>query len=121
VRDKKKLTKTLVAELPEHLGITAEDAYATWWANLRSGGGLRLTDRGYEIFCEHLDLEHHHYSLEPFRITMTHVLALDRKLQMPYYIVGKKKIPVDLVMFGSREAMLVNLYGDLDKFLRNYH
>jgi hypothetical protein len=52
---------------------------------------------------------------------MTHVLALDRKLQMPYYIVGKKKIPVDLVMFGSKEAMLVNLYGDLDKFLRNYN
>ena len=52
---------------------------------------------------------------------MTHVLSLDRKLQMPYYIVGKKKIPVDLVMFGSKEAMLVNLYGDLDKFLRNYN
>jgi hypothetical protein len=121
VRDKKLLTQTLLAELPKHLGITAEDAYATWWANLRSSGGLRLTDRGYEIFCEHLNLEHHCYSLEQFCITMPQVLALDRKLQMPYYIVTRKKIPVELVMFGSQEAMLINLYGDLEKFLRNYN
>jgi hypothetical protein len=39
---------------------------------------------------------------------------------MTYYILGNKKIPVDLVMFGSKEAMLINLYGDLDKFLSNY-
>ena len=120
MRDKKKLTETLVAELPAHLGITAEDAYATWWANLRTAGGLRLTDRGYDIFCEHLDLEHHHYSLEPFRITMTHVLALDRKLQTPYYIEIEKRIPVRVYMFGSREAVTAQLYGDLEKFLKNY-
>ena len=29
-------------------------------------------------------------------------------------------MPVKLVFFGSKEAMLANLYGDIDKFLDNY-
>jgi hypothetical protein len=49
------------------------------------------------------------------------LLNLDRKLQLPYYIVVKKKLPVKIVMFGSKEAMLARLYGNLDKFLENYH
>jgi len=119
VRNKHHLTQALVKELPEHLGITMDDALATWWANLRSSGGLRLTDRGYEVFCEHLNLEHHRYAL-PESFSLSHVMSLDRKLQMPYYIEVKKKIPVTLIMFGSKEAMLINLYGNLDNFLRNY-
>jgi hypothetical protein len=35
--------------------------------------------------------------------------------------VVKKKLPVKIVMFGSKEAMLARLYGNLDKFLENYH
>jgi hypothetical protein len=49
------------------------------------------------------------------------MLKLDRKLQMPYYIEVKKKIPINIIFFGSREAMLARLYGNLNKFLDNYN
>jgi hypothetical protein len=48
------------------------------------------------------------------------MLALDRKIQMPYYISATKGIPKKIVFFGSREAVMINLYGDLQKFLDNY-
>jgi hypothetical protein len=49
------------------------------------------------------------------------ILSLDRKLQMPYYIVATKGIPKSVVFFDSKEAVLANLYGDLEKFLDNYN
>jgi hypothetical protein len=45
---------------------------------------------------------------------------MDRRLQQPYYIVTKKMIPVKIIFFGSKEAMIANLYGDIKKFIDNY-
>ena len=52
---------------------------------------------------------------------MKTLLALDRKLQHPYYIDYKfSSNNIKLVLFDSKEAMLANLYGNLTKFLDNY-
>ena len=109
VRDKRKLTETLVQQLDPDLGITVEEAINLWWYNLRAGGGLRLTDIGYKAFTQLLNLEHYNYNLEPFDLDSRIVIAMDRRLQKPYYIVTKKKIPVKIVFFGSKEAMMANL------------
>jgi len=50
----------------------------------------------------------------------TTILKLDRRLQMPYYIEVNKKIPKNIIFFGAKEAMMAQLYGDLNKFLSNY-
>ena len=42
------------------------------------------------------------------------ILGLDRKLQFPYYY-GQKR----LSFFGSQEAMMANLTGDLEGWLAN--
>ena len=42
------------------------------------------------------------------------LLGLDRKLQFPYYY-GRKR----LSFFGSQEAMMANLTGDLELWLKN--
>jgi hypothetical protein len=121
VRDKKKLTQELVELLPKEQRISPASAFNTWWYNLRSTGGLRLTTLGYITFVDYLDLTQYE-----FRIDDTHefnlrtVIALDRQLELPYYIVIKKGIPLSVIFFGSKEAMLVNLYGNLQKFLDNY-
>jgi hypothetical protein len=121
VRDKKKLTQELVELLPEEQRISPASAFTAWWYNLRSTGGLRLTTLGYITFVDYLDLTQYE-----FRIDDTHefnlrtVIALDRQLELPYYIVIKKGIPLSVIFFGSKEAMLVNLYGNLQKFLDNY-
>lgn len=120
VRDKKKLTQTLIEALDPELGITFDYAYSSWWHNLRNRGGMRLTNAGYKIFLEELELEHYNYKLEPFELDSKLMIAMDRRLQQPYYIITKKLMPVEIVFFGSKEATMVTLYGNLRKFVDNY-
>ena len=120
VRDKKKLTESLVAQLDPELGITVDYAMNAWWHNLRGSGGLRLTEFGYKTFTQLLKLEHYNYSLEPFDLDSRIIIAMDRRLRQPYYIVTKKTMPVQVVFFGSKEAMMANLYGNIKKFIDNY-
>lgn len=121
MRDKKKLTAELVQHLTDPYKVTESEALATWWHNLRNSGGLRLTEIGYKVFSKFLELEKYEYPLHPFTINGRMIIALDRKLQQPWYIQFHKKMPMSLIFFGSKEAMLANLYGDLEKFLDNYN
>lgn len=120
VRDKKKLTEALVNQLDPELGITVDEAINLWWYNLRAGGGMRLTKAGYETFTRLLKLENYTYNLKPFDLDSRIMIAMDRRLQQPYYIVTKKMMPVQIVFFGSKEAMMANLYGNIKKFIENY-
>ena len=120
MRDKLKLTETLVAELPEEFAEPLAVALRTWWSNIRRTGGMRLTDHGFYVFDRVLELAHYGIDINPTAATQRIILTLDRKLQTPYYVEIEKRIPVRLHMFGSREAMTAHLYGDLAKFLNNY-
>jgi hypothetical protein len=121
-RDKIKLTQELVAVLPANKKISLNEAMKSWWFNLRKNGGMRLTSTGLTSFTKELDLEHYEYHIsDPMKFNQQLVLDLDRKMQMPYYIHAVKGIPKKIVFFGSREAVMVNLYGDLKKFLDNYN
>jgi hypothetical protein len=121
VRDKKKLTQDLVLLLPEQQRISAESAHTAWWYNLRSNGGLRLTALGYLTFIDNLDLTPYEFKItDPHEFNLKTIIALDRQLELPYYIMTKKGVPQSVIFFGSKEAMLVNLYGNLTKFLDNY-
>lgn len=119
-RDKLKLVKALIDELPEGHEETVERGMKLWWYNIRKEGGLRLTDIGYFVLKNMLEIESYNMEIDIEKFDRQMLLDLDRKLQMPYYIVVKKKLPTTIVMFGSREAMLARLYGSLDKFLENY-
>ena len=120
MRDKKKLTEELVQHLPDRFKISAEEALPMWWYNLRAGGGMRLTNIGYETFTKILELEHYEYHVQPFDITSRMIIALDRKLQQPWYVKFHKQMPKTLIFFGSKEAMMANLYGDLKRFIDSY-
>jgi hypothetical protein len=92
-----------------------------WWFNTRRNGGMRLTAIGYDAFAEDLDLENYSYSIDnPLMFNQQTILKLDRKMQMPYYIHAVKGIPKKIIFFGSKEAVMVNLYGNLQQFLDNY-
>jgi len=121
VRDKRKLTEELVKQLDPDSGITVKRAMHTWWFNIRKNGGMRLTGPGYTVFTENLDLARYEWPIQdPLAFNQHVILDLDRKMQMPYYISATKGIPKKIVFFGSQEAVMVNLYGDLQKFLDNY-
>ena len=120
MRDKLKLTQALVANLPEGFAEPVEVAVKTWWSNIRKTGGMRLTEHGFYIFSRVLELDHYELEIKPTPSNRRIALTLDRKLQSPYYINIDKRIPTSVYMFGSREAVVAQLYGDLEKFLSNY-
>ena len=122
VRDKRRLTKELIDLLPDQQRISVDSAIPSWWLNIRRNGGMRLTGLGYQVFVDDLELEHYSYSIDdPVLFNQHTILKLDRKMQMPYYIHAIKGIPKQIVFFGSKEAVMVNLYGNLQQFLDNYH
>ena len=121
MRDKRKLTEELIALLPEEDRIGLKVAMSAWWFNLRRNGGMRLTSVGYSALADMLDLEHYSYGIDdPHIFNKYLILKLDRKMQMPYYIHTVKGIPKKSVFFGGKEAVMVNLYGNLQQFLDNY-
>ncbi len=121
MRDKKKLTQELVSLLPASRAVSVDKAMKAWWFNLRKNGGLRLTGPGFVAFVADLDLEHYEYAIDdPMHFNQHTILDLDRKMQMPYYIHAVKGIPKKIIFFGSREAVMINLYGNLQQFLDNY-
>jgi hypothetical protein len=121
VRDKLHLTQTLVNLLPDSRRISVESAVPVWWYNLRKTGGLRLTTTGYRTFVDDLELENYEYPIDnPQLFNQQTILDLDRKMQMPYYIHVVKGIPKKIVFFGGREAVVINLYANLQQFLDNY-
>jgi hypothetical protein len=121
VRDKLRLTEELVALLPEEDRVNLKFAMSAWWYNIRRSGGMRLTSVGYSAMTDILEMEHYSYSIDdPHIFNQQLILKLDRKMQMPYYIDTVKGIPKRIVFFGSQEAVMVNLYGNLQQFLDNY-
>jgi len=93
----------------------------TWWANIRPEGGLRLTRHGYEIL--HDVLQYESWSLDLSNqpnsvISKRVVLDLDHKLEWPYFLdFNPRKKTRRIVFFGSREAMMATMYGDLTRWL----
>lgn len=121
MRNKLKLTQQLVAQLPEQYATTVDAARISWWFNVGNRGGLRLTAAGFKVLSSYLDLEYHEYKIsDTMSFTMQTVLDLDRRLQQPYYITTKKGQAISILFFGSKEAVLANLYGNIEKFLDNY-
>ena len=118
MRDKKKLTTTLIAlhfdGSTEHK-IDIKTAMHSWWYNTRDGGGMRLTSTGFKVLKD-LKFEYWDFMLPAnfARKNKRIILGLDRKLQFPYYY-GQKR----LSFFGSQEAMMANLTGDLESWLAN--
>ena len=121
MRDKRKLTEELVTLLPEDQQISVAAALHLWWFNIRKNGGMRLTSIGHDVLVKKLQLENYTYHIQdPLIFTKKLILKLDRRMQMPYYIHAVKGIPKKVILFGSREAVMINLYGNLQQFLDNY-
>ena len=121
MRDKLALTQELILQLDQNTDITVAKAMGTWWFNRRKTGGMRLTASGFAVFTTALDLARYEWPIQdPHVINQRVILALDRKLRMPYYISATKGIPRKIVFFGSQEAVWINLYGNIERFLENY-
>jgi hypothetical protein len=115
------IIQRLMPQVPQTRQQSPDHAMLTWWANIRRDGGMRLTDLGYEIMHDILALESWELDLRDRDhkiFTKRLIIDLDRKLEWPYYIeVSVKRQRRRIVFFGSREAMMATLYGDLKRWL----
>lgn len=113
---KETITQKILEGLPEDDRPTYDDACQSWWMNFREGGGMRLTHAGYMAIST-FDIETYAFEVPPGLPAMPRqLLTLDRKLDCPYFIkLGKKP---QLVVFGSQQATMLALYGDLEKWLQ---
>jgi hypothetical protein len=123
---KLEIVQRLLPDISEALREPEDRAMITWWANIRRDGGLRLTQHGYNIMNDILKLESWILDLSDgddalssrSRVTKKIILDLDRKLEWPYYLdFNARKKRRRIVFFGSREAMMATMYGDLERWL----
>lgn len=116
---KEKLTRTFIAlhfdGSTERANLNFKTAFHSWWYNTREHGGYRLTSTGFKVLKD-LKFEYWDFVLPDnfARKNKRILLGLDRKLEFPYYY-GRKR----LSFFGSQEAMMANLTGDLEQWLNN--
>jgi hypothetical protein len=85
------------------------------WQNSRKKdvGGFRLTDEGYTIFTEQMDIKSYDISFpKEFTLTNQVTIWLDRFIDGPYYITKKS-----IVVFKEKTAVQLILFsGDVQKF-----
>jgi hypothetical protein len=63
-----------------------------------------------------LELSSYSFELPEKLLTPKNLLAMDRRMTCPYYMVNNRKLN-KIVMFGSREAMMATLHGDMQRFI----
>jgi hypothetical protein len=110
------LTQELIHHYPD--APTLEEAMRSWWQNLREDGGLRLTDMGYLVFSNYLELSRYTFKLPEKILIPRNLIALDRHMASPYYIANNRRHN-SIVMFGSREALMATLHGDIQRFINS--
>lgn len=108
----------MIDTYPENSRYDLRTAFTKWWINSRKNGGMRLTSNGYNLLTEM------QYASYPFNVkkltTPSNLLTMDKNLECPYYIDGIGCIESKIVIFGGREATIINLYGDFNSFLKTY-
>lgn len=111
---KQEITATVLDLLGQRTGYNFDSAMLLWWQDNRPNGGMRLTIGGHEQFVS-AGLEHWRYDIDSFVPTPTALLMFNQHLIMPYYLqIGKKH---SVTFYGSREATLYALYGDIERFV----
>ena len=107
------ITQAIIKLLPDESGQDIDEAMKTWYQNLRPQGGFRLTFLGYKMLML-AGVANWSVPIDIKSLNKANLLALDRKLNYPYFLNTQKK---SLILFSSKEAMLATLYGDITAWL----
>jgi hypothetical protein len=113
---KETYTKIFLKQLGKTFNEVALKEYMPlWWQNTRakSEGGLRLTDEGFRMVTEDLELSTYDvpYPVD-FELTTQTVLFLDKFISCPYYM-GRRGITVT----DEKKALELHLFsGDIRKY-----
>lgn len=83
-----------------------------WWYNVRSEGGLRLTEAGIDFVLNSAEIKSYTIKFPgQFAITPQILVWLDKYIESPYYITKK-----DITVLAERAAFELYLFsGDVRK------
>lgn len=104
----------------KNLGQSANDLNVksykpVWWQNSRSKskGGLRLTDEGYRMMTEDLDITFYEVPYAPdMQFTTQIIIWLDNFIDCPYYLDKRSMFVAD-----DKKALELHLFsGDIKKY-----
>jgi|694.fasta_scaffold110969_6 hypothetical protein len=113
--DKQEFTLRVLTQLPAGHSWDINSAMTHWWKDVRPNSGLRLSTQGHEILQD-LKIESWEFKMPsgtPAR--PQHLVVLNRCVTRPYYLnIGKN---VNITFYGSKEATMFSLYGDIDRFV----
>jgi hypothetical protein len=96
-----------------------------WFINNRTkeGGGLRLTDDGYEFLIKELELVEYEISFnDNIDLSPQTIIFLDRYIDCPYYLTSKS-----ITVFSQKKSFELMLFSDdirklgLVKAMNNRH
>ena len=112
---KETYTKIFLKELGKSTADTVVKEYMPlWWQNTRNkgSGGLRLTDRGYEILQQ---IELATYDIpypKDMPLTTQVIIFLDQFIDCPYYLTNRS-----ITVTNEKKAVELTLFsGDLRKY-----
>jgi len=112
------ITSEMLGTFPKKSRHDLRTAFIKWWINSRKNGGLRLTNAGFKIL-EKMDYSTYSFNVKKLSTTKN-LITMDQNFECPYYIDGLGT-ESKLVVFGSKEATMINLYGDFHLFIKTFH
>lgn len=118
---KEQITRVVLDQLADDV-LTFEYAMKHWWQNPRRDGAMRLTQSG-DLSFRMAKIEHHdHPCVTKQKSYYQFVIELSKKIKCPYYIdvtQGEKGHKPFIRLYDDRISMMLNLYGDLDSYLKS--
>ena len=112
---KETYTKVFLKQLDISISeATLAEYMPLWWQNIRSvDGGLRLTDAGYQMITEQLELATYDVPFpKEFDLTTQTIIFLDKFITCPYYLTKRA-----IIVTEEKKAMELHLFsGDVRKY-----
>lgn len=96
--------------------VSLDAVQAEWWHDSRPNGGWRLSWSGLADLTDLLKLDAWYFDFSSKEIQPWMLLKLKKHITVPYYIVDNRK-HTQLVVFDSKLAVMINLYGEVEKWV----
>lgn len=117
VKNRNAITRKILGiVMPDYSDEMLDNSLLTWWVNIRSTGGLGLTDVGYQAFTK-ADLENYTFFIDKATPSL-HIYAveIDRKIPSPYYLRYIKRDRY-ITVYDTRVATMIQLYGSVHDYI----
>ena len=98
--------------------ISLESIQIQWWHDARPNGGWRLSWAGLVDFTDVLHVESWDFDFVSREIQPWMLLKLKKHLTVPYYITDNRK-HTRLTVLDSKQAVMINLYGEVEKWIKS--